>query len=179
MNKAVFLDRDGVLIEDVHYLSRVEDVKFLSGIPDAIKQINQLGYLAILITNQSVVARGQCSEENLHKIHEYMLNYLNQAGARLDAIYYCPHHPDFEYNSVSVCDCRKPGTLLVDKAVERFNIDVNQSFFVGDKESDIQCGVNAGLTTVGVKTGYGCVCKTYIPNFHVNDLTEFCSLLNK
>ena len=173
MTRAVFLDRDGVIIEDVDYLSNVKDVSFIDGVPKAIKMLNAFGYRVIVITNQSVIARGKCTEDTLKDIHQFIQSELSKNNATIDAIYYCPHHPDYVYQGVTDCECRKPAIALVTQAIKKFGIDVTESYFVGDKESDITCGKRAGLTTVGVDTGYGCVCENDFPDFQVKNLLDF------
>ncbi|MAH81032.1 MAG: hypothetical protein CMP39_05080 [Rickettsiales bacterium] len=173
MVKAVFLDRDGVIIDDVNYLVDEKDVVVLPNVVDAIKIFRQFGFLVIVITNQSVVARGRCTEENVEYIHNHINSILDKDGAAIDAFYFCPHHPDFQYKGVTHCNCRKPEIGLFEQAVKRYNIDVSQSYFVGDKESDIQAGKKIGVQTVGVRTGYGCHCTKYFPDLYVDDLYAF------
>ncbi len=177
MKKAVFLDRDGVIVEDVNYLVDINAVVFFSGVFDAIKHFNKLGYLVVVVTNQSAVARGKCSEKKVIEINEFIKEELANQGAKVDDMLYCPHHPDFQYKGVTTCLCRKPGTLLVERAIALYNIDSNQSYFVGDKETDILCGQRAGLKTVGVKTGYGCKGSAIIPDFYCDSLVDFSKQL--
>jgi D,D-heptose 1,7-bisphosphate phosphatase len=146
-NKAVFLDRDGTIARDVHYCRRPEDFKLFKDVPISIKKLNENGYKTVLITNQSGIARGYFTENTLSRIHQKMIDELAAAGATIDAIYYCPHHPDQH------CDCRKPGTALFRKAAKDLDIDLVSSYMIGDTEKDINAGKKAGCTTVLVTTG--------------------------
>lgn len=144
--KAVFFDRDGTLNVDIHYLHRPEDFIWIDGAKEAIKYVNDQGYLAILVTNQSGVARGFYPESDVRRVYDWMNAELGKIGAHLDALYYCPHHPEAklpEYRKI--CTCRKPATGLIDKACARFGIDRTKSYFVGDSEADMLCAKNAGL----------------------------------
>jgi histidinol-phosphate phosphatase family protein len=173
--KAVFLDRDGTIVEHVHHLHKIEDLALIEGSAKAIKKINNAGFLAIVITNQSVVARGLCSEEELLKINNKMETLLGEKGARLDAIYYCPHHPDY----TGKCNCRKPKIGMVKSAQRDFNIDLKKSYFVGDTNADIMCGINAGLKTIGVKTGQGCENCEKKPSHIFDDLNKAVDFIIK
>jgi D-glycero-D-manno-heptose 1,7-bisphosphate phosphatase len=156
MNKAVFVDRDGTVNEEVGYLHNIADLRLIPGAGDAIKRLNESGIKVVLVTNQSGIARGYFTESQLHKIHTRLEQMLHDKGARLDAIYYCPHHPSAgKSHYTKECDCRKPGTGLIDKAAHDLDIDVNQSFVVGDKWSDVELGRRAGAHSILVKTGYG------------------------
>lgn len=144
--KAVFLDRDGTIARDVPYCPRPEDFELLPGVPEAIRLINESGLLAVVVTNQSGVGRGYFTEETLLRIHHKMVTKLERYEARLDGIYYCPHHPD------DGCDCRKPKTALFRKAAADLKIDLSQSFVVGDMPLDIDAGRAIGARTVLVTT---------------------------
>jgi D,D-heptose 1,7-bisphosphate phosphatase len=146
-NRAVFLDRDGTIAPDVNYCRRPEDFIMFKDVPFSIRKLNENGYKIVIITNQSGLARGYFTEETLARIHQRMKDELAAAGAKIDAIYYCPHHPDEH------CDCRKPGTALFRKAAKDMNIDLVSSFMVGDTEKDIIAGKKAGCKTVLVATG--------------------------
>lgn len=151
--KAVFLDRDGTINKYVGFLRNIGDFELLPGVADAIKKINESGYLAIVVTNQPVIARGEVSEEELEQIHNKMETLLGAEGAYLDAIYYCPHHPDkgFEGERVEYkiqCECRKPKPGMLLRAAADFNIDLTQSWMIGDEKNDIQAGIAAGCKTV-------------------------------
>lgn len=145
-NKAVFFDRDGTLNVDIHYLHRPEDFVWIEGAREAIKYVNDRGYLAILVTNQSGVARGYYGEEDVRRVYDYMNAELAKIGAHLDALYYCPHHPEAKLEKYrQVCRCRKPATGMIDAACKEHAIDRTQSYFVGDTDGDMQCAANAGL----------------------------------
>jgi len=146
-NKAVFLDRDGTIARDVHYCRRPEDFEILPTVPQAIKLLNENGFKVIVVTNQSGIARGYFTEEILTQIHEKMRDELAKYGARVDAIYYCPHHPD------DGCECRKPGTALFLRAAREHGIDLRSSYVVGDMQMDIDAGKALGCKTVLVTTG--------------------------
>lgn len=151
--KAIFLDRDGTINRYVGFLREIEDFELLSGAGRAIKRINDSGFLAIVITNQPVVARGELQTEELEEIHNKMETLLGDNGAYLDAIYYCPHHPHKGYEGEIPelkidCGCRKPKPGLLLKAAEDYNIDLSQSWMVGDSENDIKAGKAAGCRTV-------------------------------
>lgn len=156
MNKAVFLDRDGTVNEEVGYLRNLADLRLIPGAGAAIKRLNDSGLKVVLVTNQSGIARGYFSESLLQEIHTRLEQMLHEEGARLDAIYYCPHHPSAgNSHYTKECDCRKPGTGLIDKAARDLDIDVKQSYVVGDKWSDVELGQRAGAHSVLVRTGYG------------------------
>lgn len=155
--KAVFLDRDGTINEYVGFLKSVEEFKLLDGVAEAVKKINDSGYLAIIITNQPVIARGEVSFEQLSEIHNKMETLLGAEGAYLDAIYFCPHHPHKGYEGERAeykidCSCRKPKPGLILRAANDFNIDLSKSFMVGDTENDVLCGKNAGCLTAVIGT---------------------------
>ncbi len=156
--KAIFLDRDGTINKLNSFIYKEEDFEFEEGSIDAIKAINNSKYLAIVITNQPVVARGLCLPEDVDNIHKKMKTLLGMEGAYLDAIYYCPHHPDKGYPEENKlykidCDCRKPKIEMIKKAQERFNLDLSQSYIVGDSSVDMEMGKRAGLKKVLVLTG--------------------------
>lgn len=151
--KAVFLDRDGVINKYVGFLRNIDDFELLDGVSKAIRKINESGYLAIVVTNQPVIARGEVSFAELAEIHNKMETLLGEDGAYLDAIYFCPHHPDKGFDGEIPelkfdCDCRKPKPGMLIKAAKKFNIDLTKSWMVGDSDSDIMAGKNAGCSTV-------------------------------
>ena len=141
-NRAVFLDRDGTIAIDVPYCRRPEDFKLFPNIARAIKLLDEHGYKVIIITNQSGVARGYFDEDTLDRIHQKMQRELAERGACIDGIYYCPHHPDDD------CECRKPKPKMILQAAKEHDIDLKQSFMVGDMPMDVQVGQNAGCRTV-------------------------------
>lgn len=150
--RAIFLDRDGTINEYVGFLRDINDFRLIEGVSDAIKRINQSGYLAIVVTNQPVIARGEVTVPQLNEIHNKMETLLGADGAYLDAIYYCPHHPHKGYEGEIPelkidCDCRKPKAGMLRRAAQEFNIDLSQSWMVGDGENDLLCGQNGGCKT--------------------------------
>lgn len=148
-NKAVFFDRDGTLNVDIGYLHRPEDFEWIPGAVQAIRYVKENGFLAILVTNQSGVARGYYPESDIRQVYDWMNGELEKAGVRLDGLYYCPHHPEGKVAAYRRdCACRKPGTLLVDEACREHDIDRKQSYFVGDSEKDMECASRAGLTGI-------------------------------
>lgn len=156
--KAIFLDRDGTINKYVGFLRNIDDFELVDGVAEAIRKINESGYLAIVVTNQPVIARGEVSFEELEKIHNKMETLLGKEGAYLDAIYYCPHHPHKGYEGERPelkidCDCRKPKPGMLFKAAEDFNIDLSQSWMVGDGENDVKAGINAGCKVVLLSGG--------------------------
>ena len=147
--KAIFLDRDGTINKYVGFLRNIDDFELLNGLSNAIKLINQSGYLAIVVTNQPVIARGEVTWEELHEIHKKMETLLGKNGAYIDGLYICPHHPDkgFEGERPEYkfdCDCRKPKPGLLLQAAKDFNIDLSESYMIGDSERDVEAGKAAG-----------------------------------
>lgn len=146
MKSAIFFDRDGVLNEEVGYLHEVEKFKWIDGAIDSIKFCNYNGILAVVVTNQSGVARGIYTEDDVKKIHSHMQNELKNFGAHIDAFYYCPHHPEGKVTAYrKICDCRKPKPGLILRACRDLNIDPSTSIMIGDGQRDIEAGENAGL----------------------------------
>ena len=155
--KAIFLDRDGTINEYVGFLTDINEFRLMDGVAEAIQKINESGYLAIVVTNQPVIARGEVSFTELQEIHNKMETLLGQKGAYIDAIYFCPHHPDrgFEGERVEYkisCDCRKPKPGMLYKAAEDFNIDLSSSWMIGDGKDDVEAGKNAGCKTALIGT---------------------------
>lgn len=147
--KAIFLDRDGTINKYVGFLTDINEFELLDGVTEAIKMINESGYLAIVVTNQPVIARGEVSVEELQEIHNKMETLLGQAGAYIDDIFYCPHHPHKGYEGERPeykieCECRKPKPGMLLAAAEKYNIDLRESWMIGDGENDIEAGKNAG-----------------------------------
>lgn len=157
--RAVFLDRDGTINRDVDLLKRPEELELLEGAAEAVRRLNHAGYLAVVITNQSVVARGGVTLEGLDRIHARLEHLLGLHEAHLDRIYACPHHPDPEVAGAVteftvICDCRKPATGSIDAACRDMAIERRESWFVGDTTSDMEAGRRANLRTILVQTGY-------------------------
>lgn len=149
MNPAVFLDRDGTIIAEKNYLSQIAEVKVLTEVPSAIRQLNQNNFKVIVISNQSGIGQGFFTQKKVEKINNYLKNLLLKKGAKIDKIYFCPHIPEDN------CSCRKPSTGLIHQAQKDFNIALEKSYLVGDKASDIEAGYRAGCKTILVLTGYG------------------------
>jgi D-glycero-D-manno-heptose 1,7-bisphosphate phosphatase len=157
MNKAVFLDRDGVITEDPpHYAHRLDQLCLIPGSAQAIQRLNAHNFRVIVISNQSGVARGYYREEDVEIFNDGMKSLLAKEGAHVDANYYCPHHPDAIIERYKIdCDCRKPKPGMIRTAVQNHSLDIQNSFVVGDKWSDIEAGSAAGCKTVLVLTGHG------------------------
>ena len=141
-NKTVFIDRDGTINANIGYIRNHDDFHMYQGVAEGIKLLNDEGFKIIIITNQSGISRGYFTEETLEKIHNKMKKELSIKNASADAIYYCPHHPDEH------CNCRKPNTGLLEKALKDFDIDVKKSFFIGDRMLDVEAGHKIGCKTV-------------------------------
>ena len=154
---AIFIDRDGVVIELVDYLNRIDQVILMPGIADAIRAVNQTKIPVVIITNQSGIARGLLTEKTLEVIHDRIKALLIEKGANIDAIYYCPHHPDIGApNYRQMCDCRKPAPGMLLRAAREMDIDLSRSVMIGDHLSDIEAGYRAGVArTFLVLTGHG------------------------
>ena len=153
---AVFIDRDGTINEQMGYINHISRFRMLPRVPEAIKLLNKNQFLAIVVSNQSGVARGYYPEDLVIQVNKIMIEQLSSKDARLDAIYYCPHHPNGEVKNYSInCDCRKPGTGLITRACEEFEIDMDRSFVVGDSSADLGMAERAGMPGIVVKTGYG------------------------
>jgi histidinol-phosphate phosphatase family protein len=149
MARAVFLDRDGTINEEVGYLRDPNLVRLLPGDGEAVRLLREAGWRVIVVTNQSAIARGYLDLQTLHAINSRLIAELQRWGATVDDILYCPHHPDDR------CRCRKPNTGLIELAKSRFDIDLPASWVIGDQASDIQLGRNAGCRTILVLTGHG------------------------
>ena len=156
MNKAIIMDRDGTLIHEVGYLKMIEDMRFTPHATDALRIFHDLGYLNIVVTNQSAIARGLLSPKELKQIHRRLKELAAEEGAVVDAVYHCPHYPEGRMAPFNVeCDCRKPRPGMIRQAQEKHKLDLSQCYLVGDKVSDMELAVNAGVRSVLVLTGYG------------------------
>jgi D-glycero-D-manno-heptose 1,7-bisphosphate phosphatase len=155
-NTAVFLDRDGTINEEAGYLDNLDKLKMIPNAYEAIKLINKSGMKAVVISNQAGVAKGFFTEEFVNTVNETLQADLKKKGSKIDKFYYCPHHPT-EGNGIYLqnCNCRKPETGMLIKAEQELNIDLNQSYFVGDRFRDMETARKAGMKGVLVKTGYG------------------------
>ena len=153
---AVFLDRDGTITEEMGYINHLDRTQVYPWAAEAIRKLNGAERPVIVVTNQSGVARGVFTEDLLHEVHRKIAFELAAQEAKLDAIYYCPHHPDGRIEAYRVkCQCRKPATGMVMDAARRFRIDLASSYVIGDSYRDMQLGFNAGARTILVMTGYG------------------------
>jgi D-glycero-D-manno-heptose 1,7-bisphosphate phosphatase len=156
MKRAVFIDRDGTLSEEVGYINHPSRFRLFPYAAPAIKLLNESGWLAIVTTNQAGVARGYFSEDMIQTVHAAMTGELQRGGAQLDAIYYCAHHPSVgEAPYRFDCDCRKPKPGLISRAAREFEIDLAASWMVGDRYSDVELARNAGVNSAFVLSGYG------------------------
>jgi histidinol-phosphate phosphatase family protein len=156
--RAVFLDRDGTLIPDKDCLRNADELELLPGVAEAIHELNHNGWRTVVVTNQPVIAKGFCDESELQKIHNKLETLLGREQAFLDRIYFCPHHPEKGFLGERPelkmdCDCRKPKTGMIQKAVAELNIDLSQSWLIGDTTTDLQTAKNAGLRSILVRTG--------------------------
>ncbi|MDD5177929.1 MAG: D-glycero-beta-D-manno-heptose 1,7-bisphosphate 7-phosphatase [Candidatus Nanoarchaeia archaeon] len=178
MNKAIFLDRDGVINENTDYLHKKEDLIFISNSLEALKKINKSKYKVIIITNQSGIARGYFTLEQFHDFNKHFMSELNKENIKIDGEYFCPHHPDFDMD----CSCRKPKPGMLLKAKKEFNIDLKNSWMIGDDLCDILAGKNAGCKTILVETGHaGKKDRGYkvSPDFKEKDLYNAVELILK
>ncbi len=141
MQKALFLDRDGVINVEVNYLHKIEEFIFIDGIFELCKYYQDLGYIIVVVTNQSGIARGYYTEYDFNKLTTWMIAEFAKKDIEIKKVYYCPHHPDFS----STCSCRKPKPGMLLEAKKEFDIDMKNSVMIGDKERDIEAALNAGL----------------------------------
>ena len=155
MNKAIFLDRDGTINIEKDYIYKCEDLVFEEGSVEALKTFKNLGYILIVVSNQSGIARGYFTEEDLKAFNNNMNEKLKEKSVEITEFYCCPHHPDGLAEYKKVCDCRKPNNKMLEDAIKKYNIDREKSYMIGDKVSDIGAGLKSKLKTVLVKTGYG------------------------
>ena len=155
-NIGVFIDRDGTISEEVGYVNHLSRYQVYPWTAEAVRNLNEAGLKVIVVTNQAGVARGYFKEELVTQVHEKLVTEMTQAGARFDAIYYCPHHPSVgEAPYRQSCNCRKPKTGMVERAAAEFGIDVTRSFVIGDRYGDIEFAHNAGARSIFVLSGYG------------------------
>lgn len=156
LNRAVFLDRDGTINVDKGFVHSIDDFEFIPGVPQAIKLLKNAGFLVIVVTNQSGVARGYYPLDAVHRLHQYLSDQLAEFGTGVDGYYICPHHlQGKEYDYARACSCRKPFPGMILHAAEDFAIDLTCSYMIGDKQSDVQAGLAAGCRPMLLATGYG------------------------
>lgn len=156
-NRAVFLDRDGVITQELpHYTHELSQLELISQSTDAIRLLNENGFMVVVVSNQAGIARGYYREEDAILFNKAVRERLAKEGANIDAIYYCPHHPEAKIERYRLdCNCRKPKPGMLIRAEKELNVDLKQSFIIGDKLSDIEAGERAGCKTILVRTGYG------------------------
>ena len=183
--KAVFLDRDGTLNKFKGLITDPSQMELIEGVTQALKRINKSDYLAIVITNQPVLARGECTKETLDLIHKRLFTLLGNAGCFVDDLIYCPHHPDKgfegEVKELKIdCDCRKPKTGMVNVMAQRYNIDLSASFFIGDTYTDVQTGFNCGMKSILIpsKADDGRADFSAEPDFVFDSLNDALDYLN-
>lgn len=174
--KAVFLDRDGTINKYKGFITDINEIELLPFVAQAVKKINESGYLAIIVSNQPVIARGECTFEQVDAMFDKIETLLGKEGAFIDGIYYCPHHPhsgfDGERKELKIkCDCRKPNIGMLLKAQKDFNLDLTQCIMIGDADTDVKTGKNAGIKTILVKTGIT-EKSDVAPDFTANTLME-------
>ena len=180
MKRAVFLDRDGTINREVENLRHRNQLRLLPNVARAIKELNQNNFLIIVISNQPVVARGWITEKELAEIHKTLMIRLEKQGAKIDAIYYCPHHPNANLRQYRKdCPDRKPNIGLIKKAVKDFNISLSDSFLIGDSTRDIKTAYNAEIKNILVRTGNAGKDKKFdiISDFTAKNLLEAVSII--
>ena len=155
-SKCVFLDRDGTINVEVSYLHRVEDVQLIKNVPEAINLLNHNGYKVIVLSNQSGVARGYFSEEDVRGVNREIDRLIRLKGGEIEDFYFCPHYLGGKIQKYAIqCSCRKPGIGMIGRAAQDYDIDISNSYMIGDKASDVKMANNAGCRSILVKTGYG------------------------
>ncbi len=174
MNIAVFFDRDGTICKDLGYIDSEDKIVVIRGAGEAIRKLNEAGFKVVIITTQSGVARGYFTIETLQRVNKRLTEILKKDGAQIDGIYFCPHHPDEN------CECRKPKPGLILKAKRKFNLNLKNSWVVGDKKEDIELGKNAGSKSILVLTGYGKETKKKVkPDYTVSNIKEAVKIILK
>ena len=155
MRRAAFLDRDGTINREKDYLHRIDEFEFLPGVPEAVRALNEAGFLVVVVSNQSGVGRGYYTEDDVDLLHRHIAAELAKYGARVDAWFYCPHHPEGRGSYALACRCRKPLPGMLLEAAGRYDIDLAASVMIGDKLVDMEAGLAAGCRTILLRTGYG------------------------
>ncbi len=172
-NKAIFLDRDGVINVDKQYVSKIEDFEFKEGIFDLLRYFQELGYLLIVITNQSGIGRGYYTLEDFQTLTEWKLSRLSDEGIMIHEVYYCPHSPE------SQCSCRKPSPEMLLRAKEKYDIDMKSSWMIGDKQSDIEAGKKAGVGKTVFVASSKDVTESFDADFLIHDVRELKRLIGR
>ncbi len=173
MQKAFFIDRDGVINIDKNYVYKIDDFEFIEGVFDSFKYLQKKGYKLFIITNQSGIARGYYTKEDFLKLTSWMKQEFKKKGINIQEVKYCPHLP------ISNCNCRKPKTGMIDEILESYNIDLGNSWLIGDKESDIKCAQNAGIkNSIQVKSGQEFAEKTSQATFIINSIKEIKNIIS-
>jgi D-glycero-D-manno-heptose 1,7-bisphosphate phosphatase len=164
MDRAVFVDRDGTINVEKEFLYRPEEFQFIPGAPEALMLLNEAGFRVIVVTNQSGIARGYYDEAAVERLHRHVDRELSRFGARVDAYYFCPHHPEQgigEY--LRKCDCRKPMDGMLRRGAAELSVDIKASYMIGDRLADVEAGVRAGCKAIMIKTGYGATESAMLP----------------
>ena len=180
--KAVFFDRDGTLIREAQYLSELSDIRLFSDTADALARLKARGYFLAMVTNQSGVARGYFPESFVFEAFEHLNQLLSPFGATIDAMEYCPHHPDGQPPYNQACSCRKPQPEMIHRLAERFELDLGKSWVLGDKLCDVELGLKAHVRSGLVLTGYGAKVAEQVQQKHpqiptFQSLTQFADHL--
>lgn len=184
---AVFLDRDGTISHEIGYITEPDKFYLYDFSPKAIKRLNSLNVRIIVVTNQACVAKGLCGEDSINAVNGRMINLLNADGAYIDDVFFCPHHVDGTVKEYAIeCSCRKPKTGMIAKAVKKYHIEVENSFVVGDKISDVEMGYSAGTQTILVMTGHGRQAldtirqkKLTLPHYTAENLLEAVDIISR
>ncbi len=178
MKKAVFLDRDGTINEEMGYINHAFRFRVFDFVPEAIKILNECGFIVFVVTNQSGLARGYFSEDLLQTIHKNLVLKVEKENAKIEKIYFCPHHPKGKIQKYQTdCNCRKPKPGMIEIAKKEYNIDLKNSYTIGDRYQDVQFGKNVGLKTIMVLTGYGLGEYTYQKNSWPEQPDHICNNL--
>ena len=177
-NKCIFLDRDGVLNKDIGYLKSPDQLIILQGVIKALKKLKEAGFLLIIVTNQSGIAKGFFYEDDLKKVHNALLAIFEKNNIYIDDVFYCPHHKDGTVEPYNIsCDCRKPDTKMIKDGAIKYNIDLSKSYLVGDKDTDIQLAINAGLKSFCVENDIYEYDETIVPDYKVKNLSEAAEII--
>ena len=182
--RAIFLDRDGTIIREIagQYLTEVRGLRLLPKAALAIRKMNELGFLTVIVTNQGGIAKGLMTEKRLDEIHGLLIDRLSKDSAYIDAIYYCPHHPQGKIKGYAMqCRCRKPEIGMIIEAVKSHNIDLKKSYIIGDRTMDILAGERAKITTILLKTGASGKDGKWVikPDFVANDLLRAVAIIKQ